>query len=159
MAISPYIKHLREKIGNEMLLLPSIGAIILDERGWVLLQRASDDGKWYTIGGAIEPGEEPAETLVREVKEETGLDVIPDRVVAVQSSPLVTYPNGHEVIYVSITFLCRVVGGRLQVNDDESLELRYFPPDGLPELRQDHLDRIRHALSRREEAMFHSARP
>src|SRR5580658_4530225 len=100
MGISPYIKHLREKIGNEMLLLPAVSALIVDEQNRVLLHRASDDGKWYTIGGAIDPGEEPADAAVREAKEETGLDVLPIRVVAVQTGGPIIYPNGHEVRYV-----------------------------------------------------------
>src|SRR5580658_8496704 len=106
MGISPYIKHLREKIGNEMLLLPAVSAIIVDEQGRVLLHRASDDGKWYTIGGAMEPGEEPAAAAAREALEETGLIVEPVRVVAVQASPLVVYPNEDQVRYVGISFLC-----------------------------------------------------
>lgn len=147
MGISPYVKRLRDKIGSDLLLLPAVSAIILDDHGRVLLQRASDDGKWYTIGGAMEPGEEPADAVVREVLEETGLVVEPVRLVAVQASPLVTYPNGHQVHYVGTAFLCRVTGGRLHVADDESLELRYFAPNELPELRPDQLRRVQYALT------------
>src|SRR3954471_6629623 len=120
MGISNYIKGLREKIGNDLLLLPSVTAIIVDERGWVLLQRAVNDGKWYTVGGAMEPGEEAADAVVREALEETGLVVRPERITGVQSSPVVTYPNGHKCSYVAIAFLCRVVGGTLAISDDES---------------------------------------
>jgi 8-oxo-dGTP pyrophosphatase MutT (NUDIX family) len=154
MGISPYIRQLREKLGNDMLLLPAVSAIVLDEQGRVLLHRARDDGKWYTIGGAMEPGEEPAEAIVREVLEETGLTVEPVRIVAVQASPLVTYPNGHQVRYVGTSFLCRVVGGQLHVADDESLELRYFAPGELPPLRPDQLQRVHYALSERPTAFF-----
>src|ERR1051326_3673701 len=154
MGISAYIKGLREKIGHEMLLLPSVSAIILDDAGRVLLQRASDDGKWYTIGGAMEPGEEPADAVVREVREETGLEVTPVRVTSVGAGPEVVYPNGDRVRDVAIAFLCRIVGGRLGVNDDESLELRYFRSDELPELRADQLERVRHAMAGAETAMF-----
>src|SRR5947209_18646239 len=118
MGISPYVKRLRDKVGNDLLLLPAVSAIIFDDQGRVLMQRARDDGKGYTIGGAMEPGEEPADAVVREVLEETGLVVEPVRVVAVQASPLVTYPNGHQARYVGTTFLCRVTGGRLHVADD-----------------------------------------
>jgi 8-oxo-dGTP pyrophosphatase MutT (NUDIX family) len=154
MGISPYIAKLREKIGCDLLLLPSVSAIILDDRGRVLLQRSSDDGKWYTIGGAIDPGEEPAEAVVREVQEETGLVVQPVRITSVQSSPVVVYPNGHRTQYVAITFLCRVVGGTFRINDDESLELRHFDVTELPELRPDQRERVEQALKGEERAFF-----
>src|SRR5215212_115328 len=67
MPISPFIAALRAKVGNDLLLLPSVSAIILDDRRRVLLQRASDDGKWYVIGGSLEPDEQPAAAVVREV--------------------------------------------------------------------------------------------
>lgn len=154
MGISSYIKGLREKIGNELLLLPSVSAIIVDERGWVLLQRQVNDGKWYTIGGSMEPGEEPADAVVREALEETGLVVAAERITGVQSSPVVTYPNGHQCSYVAIVFRCRVVGGKLAISDDESLELEWFPPEKLPELRPDQLIRVQQSFLGSERAFF-----
>jgi 8-oxo-dGTP diphosphatase len=145
--ISPYIAHLRLKIGHDMLLLPAVSAIIVDDVNRVLLHRASDDGNWYTIGGAIDPGEDPAAAAVREALEETGLHVRPIRVVAVQTSPLVTYSNGDQCHYVGISFLCRITGGNLHIADDESLELRFFAADELPDLRPDQLERVKYALS------------
>ena len=154
MPISPYIKKLREKIGHATLLLPSVSAIIIDGEGRVLLHRSSDDGHWYTIGGAIDPGEQPADAVVREVREETGLVVIPQKIISVQTSPVVTYPNGDQAIYVATTFLCRVVGGKLEIGDDESLELRYFSIGELPDLRPDQLLRVEVALRDGADAYF-----
>jgi 8-oxo-dGTP pyrophosphatase MutT (NUDIX family) len=158
MGISPYIRQLREKLGNDLLLLPAVSAMIVDERGRVLLHRASDDGKWYTIGGAIEPGEEPADAVVREALEETGLIVQPIRIIAVQASRLITYPNGDHVQYVGTAFLCRVIGGHLHVADDESLELRYFGLDELPDLPPEQLQRVRYALTDEIAAFFRPPR-
>jgi len=154
MALSPFIANLRSKIGNDLLLLPSVSAIILDEAGRVLLQRASEDGKWYVIGGSMEPGEQPADTVVREVKEETGLDVEPVRITGVYATETVTYANGHRCEYVATVFLCRMIGGTLCVADEESLEFGYFDPAELPELRPDHRRRIADALDGRERACF-----
>jgi len=154
MAISPYIKKLREKIGNDLLLLPSVSAIILNAQGHVLLQRSSDDGKWYTVGGAIDPHEQPADAVVREVEEETGLKVRPIRITSVETSPVITYPNGHQAQYVGTTFLCEIIGGKLCCNDDESLEVKFFPLDQLPELRPDQLWRLRYATTGKENASF-----
>ena len=51
----------------------------MNERGDVLLHQSADDGNWYLIGGGMDPGEQPADAVVREVLEETGLEVIPER--------------------------------------------------------------------------------
>src|SRR5258705_8070403 len=125
MPISDYIKGLREKIGTGLLLVPGVTAIIFNERREVLLHRATDDGKWYTIGGAMDPGEDPADAAVRETFEETGLRVVPTRGVGVYADPVVVYANGDRVIYVSTCFECGGGGGPPGPGEDESLELRY----------------------------------
>ncbi|HYO09964.1 MAG TPA: NUDIX domain-containing protein [Tepidisphaeraceae bacterium] len=154
MGISNYIRHVRRKIGHDLLLLPAISAIIIDDRGHVLLHRSSDDGKWYTIGGAVDPGEDPADAAVREAKEETGLDVVPERIIGVYTSPEIEYPNKDLVVYTSITFLCRPVGGTLRVADDESLEVAYFAPHALPDLRDDQRRRVLEAYKPAAHAWF-----
>ena len=154
MGISSYLAGLRARSGNDLLMIPSVGAVILNDEGKVLLQRSADDGKWYAPGGAIDPDEQPADAIVREIREETNLIVEPVRVLAVGTSPQFSYPNGHHVQYVGIIFLCRVTGGKLTVADDESLELRYFDPAALPELRADHRAWIEQALGGSPEARF-----
>jgi 8-oxo-dGTP pyrophosphatase MutT (NUDIX family) len=154
MPISEYLRALREKIGHDLVMVPGVTALVFNEAGEVLLHRSADDGRWYTVGGAVDPGEEPADAAVREVREETGLHVVPERVVGVYSDPLVTYPNGDKVLYVSTCFVCRAVGGTLAPGDDESLELRYFPPGELPELSATHRHRIQQALKGDPRAYF-----
>src|SRR5579864_9500024 len=134
MPISPYHRALREQIGHMRILSPGAAAVVLNERGEVLLQHRSDDGRWGLPGGALEPGEEPAETVVREVWEETGLHVVPERVVGVYGGAdgFHTYPNGDEMAFISIVFVCRVVGGELDPQDGEALALRYFSPSQMP---------------------------
>jgi 8-oxo-dGTP pyrophosphatase MutT (NUDIX family) len=156
MGMSDYIHDIRAKIGADLLLLPGVAAVIIDPTGRVLLQRRSDDGEWGLPGGAIEPGEEPAEALVREIFEETALDVVPERVVGVYSGPefRIRYPNGDETMIVSITFACRPVGGEPRVNDEESLEVRYFAPDALPPMPPRHRRRIEDALRHEPHARF-----
>ena len=154
VGISPYIRQLREKVGNDLLLLPGVSAIILDGQNRVLLHRASDDGRWYTIGGAIDPGEEPAAAAVREAHEETGLEVEAIRVLAVKMSETMRYPNGHQVQYVTIAFLCRILGGSLRIADDESLEVRFFAGNELPDLPAEQLQLVRYALDGREDVLF-----
>lgn len=57
-------------------------AIIRDEIGQILLQR-KHDATWSLSAGAIEPGETPAQAIVREVREETGLIIRPKRIIGV----------------------------------------------------------------------------
>jgi 8-oxo-dGTP diphosphatase len=156
VAISPYQRDLRAKIGHTLLLQPGVAAVIVNPAGQVLLQRRSDDGEWGLPGGALEPGEEPAEALVREIREETALEVVPERIVGVYAGPdfFVRYPNGDEAAILSITFACRPVAGEPRVNDDESLEVRYFAPDALPAMRARHRMRIQDALRNDPRARF-----
>jgi len=154
MPISEYLRKLREKIGHDLVVIPGVTALIFNEQNHVLLHRAATDGKWYTIGGAVDPGEDPADAAVREVFEETGLRVRPLRIVGVYTDPLVEYPNGDRVCYVSTCFVCQNVGGKLEPQDDESLELRYFPPGELPELPASHRHRIMQALKNQDLAWF-----
>lgn len=115
--------------------MPAVAAVIRDAAGRVLIQR-TQHGQWSLPAGAIEPGESPAQTLVREVWEETGLRVRAERVLAVWGGPdcRVTYPNGDLVEYVVTVFDCTAVGGELIESGDETAELRWFEPEQVPPL-------------------------
>jgi ADP-ribose pyrophosphatase YjhB (NUDIX family) len=134
-----------------MVIRPGVSAVILTPEG-ILLQRRSDNGFWGLPGGGVEPGESVTEAIVREVREETGLEVRPGRLVGVYSSPsvhqIVTYPDGNVIHYISTSFECRIVGGTLACGD-ESLALEWFHPDRLPDdLLPMSRIRIRDALAR-----------
>lgn len=154
MAISPYIRDLRQLIGTRRIMMPAVSAIIVNEANEVLLHRAKDDGKWYVIGGAPDPGEDMADAAVREALEETGLAVVPERLVGVYTDPVVRYGNGDEVLYVATVFRCKPLGGLAHVADDESFEVRYFAADALPELMPTHRLRIGHALANTPSAAY-----
>lgn len=131
MPISPYLKRLRGFVGTEALLIPGAAAIIHDAQGRVLLQRRSDTGDWGVIGGATDPGEQPAQTSVREAFEETGLRVRPLRLLGVLRFGGI-YHNGDQLEMTVSVFRCEIVGGELVALDGESLELEFFPSDALP---------------------------
>jgi 8-oxo-dGTP diphosphatase len=158
MPIPPHVAHLRSFVGHATLLLPAAAAIIRDERGHVLLIHRGDGRGWSLPGGVMEPGESIVDCLVREVWEETGLEVKPGRLVGIYSDPaslLVTYPNGDQVHVVSAAVECQVVGGQLRPDGEESLEVVYFAPDALPDgVVCDHRIRIQDALLGREAAFL-----
>lgn len=83
MPMSAYLRDLRARVGTTRLLLPSVTGVVRDVAGRVLLVQQHDDQRWSTPGGAIEPDETPANAVVREVWEETGLLVAPVRVLGV----------------------------------------------------------------------------
>jgi ADP-ribose pyrophosphatase YjhB (NUDIX family) len=128
MAISPYVRALRGRVGSARLLLPSVTALVFDDEGRLLLVRQRDGDVWSTPGGGMEPDESPADAVVRETWEETGLRVEPRRVAGVYGGPefIVRYPGGDESQYVMIVFECAVTGGRPRPDGEETLEVRYW---------------------------------
>jgi ADP-ribose pyrophosphatase YjhB (NUDIX family) len=134
---------------------PTVSAVIFDRKGRLLLQQRSDGGQWGLPGGSMEIGESATQAVVREVKEETGLDVRTRRLIGVYSDPalqVVRYPDGNVWHYVSLCFECTVRAGTL-TTCDETLALDYFPLHRLPgTLLANHRIRIRDARARRTAA-------
>ncbi|MBY8885647.1 NUDIX domain-containing protein [Streptomyces sp. PTM05] len=147
MAIPEFLRDLRETVGRRLLCLPGVNAVVLDDEQRVLLVRRSDDGRWTIVGGIPEPGEQPAQAMVREIYEETAVRAVVERVVAVYAEPPITYPHGDQVQFMSTTFRCRAVGGEARVNDDESTEVGWFALDELPALSARGVARIKLALA------------
>lgn len=89
-------------------------------------------------------GESPAQAVIREVYEETGLFVRPVRLIATfgGESFRLTYPDGNEVEYVATVFECKVVGGTLEAIDGESKQLAYFPKQDRPPLALPYPDHV-----------------
>lgn len=153
MPISAYLKNLRDKLGNELLLVPSVAAVIKDERGRILLIERSDNGRWSLPAGGIDPGETPAQAIVREVQEETGLHVGPTRVIGVFSGEGFrhTYENGDRVEFLCVLFECEILGGMLEAVDGEAVGFCYFEVEDLPDLI---LKYPRHVFTREEREAF-----
>lgn len=108
-------------------LVPGASAIVADNQGRILLQRRSDNGRWALPGGVMDIGESIAEATAREVQEETGLTVEPERIVGVYTDPghVFAYDNGEVRQQFSICFACRMVGGEVRPSS-ESTEVRFF---------------------------------
>lgn len=132
--MTSYIMELRGLIGNRLLMVPSVAAVIHNREGNLLLQEKSSGEGWSLPAGAIEPGETPQEAVIREVAEETGLEVYPTSIIGVFGGRefRYTYPNGHLVEYVVTLFRCQVSKQIGAWTDPETKSLQYFSKDDLP---------------------------
>jgi ADP-ribose pyrophosphatase YjhB (NUDIX family) len=84
----------------------------------------------------VEPGETVAEAIVREIQEETGLLVEVERLTGVYSAPasqVILYPTGNTIQFITNCFLCKISGGQLRADGVETLDVRFFAPDQLPD--------------------------
>jgi 8-oxo-dGTP diphosphatase len=109
--------------------------MILIEDGKVLLIKRGKEpfkGEWAIPGGRIEENESAEQCLKREMKEETGLEVEPTRLVGIYSDPK-RDPRG----IIAATYLVKRIGGELKAGDDAK-EVKWFPLDKIPHLATDH---------------------
>ena len=104
--------------------------------------------------GIVDPGEEVADTAVREVLEETGVRARARRLVRVSTSRPITYPNGDQAQYVDLVFRCDWVSGEPYPADDENTDAGWFGLDDLPEMTPEMLERIDAALDLEGPARF-----
>lgn len=116
-------------------ILPAASAIVINDEGKILLHRRSDNDLWALPGGAMEIGESITETVIREVKEETGLDVVPEYVIGIYPNPkhVVAFSDGEVRQQFSVCFACKITGGKLQVSE-ESFEVAFFSPEEIEHL-------------------------
>lgn len=129
-----YVETLRSRIGRNCIHLPGVRAIILNERGEVLLQRRTDMECWGLPAGAVELDETAFEALRREVAEETNLIVQAGEPMALHSGPgqRFRYPNGDWIQGFAITFIVREWTGHPKADGVEGSELRFWPLEALP---------------------------
>lgn len=134
MKSKDYIRWLRSKVGHEKIILVFAGGCVFDSGGKVLLQCRGDSKKWGFPGGAIEIGETPEMATVREVKEETGLDVKVSGLIGIYTDCDMEYPNGDQAHSICIVYDLETIGGQLKCDDLETADLKFFDLDEMPVL-------------------------
>jgi 8-oxo-dGTP pyrophosphatase MutT (NUDIX family) len=119
MPTPAFVLRLREKIGHDLLPMAGVTGVVLDGDR-LLLGRRADTGQWSLPSGILEPGEQPAAGVLREIEEETGVVAAVEALTSTHVQPSVVYPNGDRAQYLDLCFRCRYVG--------------WFDLSGLPEL-------------------------
>ncbi|MCM3896096.1 MULTISPECIES: NUDIX hydrolase [Gordonia] len=155
MPIPGFITELRYHVGHMPLWLSGVSGVVRDDRGHILLTQRADTAEWAVVSGVLEPGEQPARAIIREIAEETAVDAEVVRLTSVDVTPMVTYPNGDQTQYLDVCFLVRHVAGTPRAADDENTDVAWFAPDALPSsLSETSKLRIEKALADTSEAWF-----
>ncbi|GEN81033.1 NUDIX hydrolase [Actinotalea fermentans] len=154
MAIPDFVLRLRRRVGSELLWIPAVSGVVLDDAGRLLLTHRVDNGLWGLPGGILDPGEQPAAGVAREIREETGVDVEVLALTSAISGDVIEHANGDLAQYLVLAFHCRPVGGSghgAHAADDENHDVRWFALDDLPHPLSDGGDeRLAHALAHRD---------
>jgi len=131
-----YLGQLRKLVGNRKLITPGVRAIIQDKQGRVLFVRRKDNGKWAMPAGSLELDESVCDCLKREIKEESGLDVISATPIAIYSEPRFAFTNayGGEHQMLTIVFLVDEWSGSLLTHTDETVDAHFFDLNELPDI-------------------------
>lgn len=135
-----YIKDLRKYVGHEPILTAGVGLFVFNNQNKVLMQLRTDYNQWGFPGGAMDLGESFEETAIRELKEETNLNIKEMKMLKVLSGKDTyrEYPNGDKLYDITAIFVVTDYDGVLKVNDDESSKLDWFSIDKLPENMTSH---------------------
>ena len=143
-----------DRIGKSGELRLGACAVIFDkDRTKVLLTRRADNGLWCLPGGKMESGESVEECCMREVFEETGLQIRTRRLIAVYSNrdQLVVYPDGNKVQIVVLSFEADVIGGILGLSDETTAADYFTLSDmGSMPMHGRHMERVKDALTNQQ---------
>jgi ADP-ribose pyrophosphatase YjhB (NUDIX family) len=116
-------------------IVVAVTAFVQDEQGRLLMIKRTDNGMYSIPGGAQDVGETIGHTVIREIKEETGIDIEPINVIGIYSDPahIIEYSDGEVRQQFSICFRARPTGGQIRTSD-ESSEVEWVERKDLPGL-------------------------
>jgi ADP-ribose pyrophosphatase YjhB (NUDIX family) len=108
----------------------AVGAVVGNDQGQILLIQRADSGVWLYPTGWADVGYSASEVAVKEVQEETGIEIEPVRLIAVLDGLRLGFT---QVPLYSLVFHCRAVGGELRRHPLETRDVGWFAEDALPE--------------------------
>jgi ADP-ribose pyrophosphatase YjhB (NUDIX family) len=114
-----------------------IRGLVTSTDGKILLVKESLDGKWSLPGGWADVGNSPKETIIKEFEEETGLKVIPERLLAVFDKKMHPHPPQPFYVY-KMVFYCKALTSEI-IKGFDVLDVQYFPIEALPPLSEDRI--------------------
>lgn len=135
--MSSYLQNLRTLIGKRKIILPGARIIMENEEGDILMIRRTDNGQWGLPAGSLEENEDIEACIRREVREETGLDLLHLEVIGISSRPereSVEYPNGDQVQYFVVEFYSNSWEGQFFSDSNEISDIRFGSIDDMDRL-------------------------
>lgn len=146
-----YLGKLRQIIGERPVLMPGARIIAENAAGEILLIKRGDFNLWGWPAGSAEMGQSISDTARAELYEETGLTAHQVTPVGFASDPVhdrIEYPHGDVLFAFAMIFHVTEWSGELRADGHESLDVRFFPQDRLPEDRTPPVSRTLAALQR-----------
>ncbi|MFV0396283.1 MAG: NUDIX hydrolase [Coprobacillaceae bacterium] len=144
-----YVTDIRKKIGHDALILVGSNVLIVDENNRFLLQKRKN-GSWGLLGGLLEMGETLEETAIREVYEESKLEIDDLQLINVFSGPKYhfTLDNKDEIYVITSLYYAKTVSGNMKIDNEESFDLQYFTFNELPnDLEEEYRDYINYYIN------------
>lgn len=152
MARTDYIDDPNAPAANSV--VPSVTAVVEDDQGRILLIHKTDNNLWALPGGGHDIGESIADTVIREVNEETGYDVKVTGLVGTYTNPghVMAYDDGEVRQQFSLCFRAQLLGGQARTSS-ESKAVEWVAPGDLLDLPMHPSMRLRiqHYLEHRDQ--------
>lgn len=127
--VEEWMRAVGEGVGGYVTPKIAVGAVVGNDRGELLLVRRADSGVWLYPTGWADVGYSASEVAVKEVHEETGIDIEPVRLIAVLDGLRLGFTR---IPLYSLVFHCRALGGTLAPHPLECLDVGWFAEHDLP---------------------------
>ncbi|GAK31293.1 hydrolase [Weissella oryzae SG25] len=136
MVMENYFKELRSKIGQTEIIMPGVAGVLFNQnRDQVLMEKRGDGSKdWGLVSGMQNLGESATESIIREFKEETNLDVTVTALIGIDTNFHHVFPNGDQAQIPMFLFEVECLGGQPIPDGDETLELAYVALQPVPKM-------------------------
>jgi ADP-ribose pyrophosphatase YjhB (NUDIX family) len=128
--VEEWMKGVGEGVAGYVTPKVAVGAVVGNDKGEILLVQRADSGVWLYPTGWADIGYSASEVAVKEVAEETGIDCVPERLIAVLDGLRLGFTR---VPLYSLVFHCRALGGELRCHPLECADVGWFAQDALPE--------------------------